>query len=921
MASRAHSLPAGRYEDVLTAHKEHTAWIGNIPDSCAKEKELRELFRGHGITVLRAVISDCPDEHAGEEDGGDADSDAEGDAEEQGTDWWALALFGSKEEATKARNTPIQAVTGYGGEDVTLHVEKARIEEHLRASLDSDAAWAAGSHEHDKVGCLATRKGSLLAAAWREMCTVRIEALSQDQADEQKLRGTFGVFGELLEVISHEPTDRHRVNAAQCYWAVLRYHHPESAGRTMTRDTNVGAICAAGLWHTDRWRKLNNHTEEKMAWGMLAYAEHERQLSLHAQKQARSRSRVRMLRARRYAKLVALGAVDEIHARENEEDDAVAYNDDRLGGVLASQHSDPDREMYQPNADDDVFAVLRRRRPTAEERDMQAAVGGARGQPMYLCKLTISGNYEWVSYHILSHTVVGMALVQEFEDRLHAVEQQEVEAEGEAEGAPETTPEVAAARQADAEVLQRTAEHQRRHAAEQEAALNAQLRTVGNGMLSYQANPSKQVRSPTRSQDRVCDVTDNMWEQLLDDHHETRRLDQEYMDEVFEAEVKPWMRDLNRKKDRQIGTRLVDRKWQQASNSGNRRYIAGMKRKQQKREALMANRIQAKRVFVADLCKTQRTWILQMGKSMGKRDLPSISNLDPHNLKKVLLEITAAMNGVATDSIGGRRMHLLAAAREANINVHTPHWKIILLFSRLPSHTEVADHIGSEEKIFASPMGLLTTCPLFITFTDGREPVTIASLSDELNTAAIPGKFPPPRPGRFSTPETPIGTLSSREPAVSFSKSESELSRPGSLPAVGRPSSMSPVAAADGKPRRQRLGGRKCTRRNGLTPHNLIERSRLLLLRRASASASASACACARARARAIGGPRCCLLSLSASAVACSMLLACRSLLVLRPECSATPCVLGGSGLFRVHFGTTSLTYCAPTCDLCPLCG
>jgi len=118
-------------------------------------------------------------------------------------------------------------------------------------------------------------------------------------------------------------------------------------------------------------------------------------------------------------------SMDEIHARENEEDDAVAYNDEALEKLLASQHIDPDHDMYQPNAEDEVFAVLRRRPPTSDERDMQDAVGGARGQPMYLCKLMNSGKYEWVSYHILTHTVVGMGLVDEFEGRLHAVEEQE----------------------------------------------------------------------------------------------------------------------------------------------------------------------------------------------------------------------------------------------------------------------------------------------------------------------------------------------------------------------------------------------------------------------------------------------------------------------------------------------------------------
>ena len=482
--SRTQSLPASRYDDVLSGHTAHTAWIGNIPDSCATEDELRELFRGHGITVLRAVISDCPDEHddGEDDDGSDAESDVDDGAtdsaasavEEQGTDWWALVLFGSKDNATKARNTPIQAATGYGGDEVTLRVEMVQLKGHLRASLDSDGAWAAGSREHDSV---ATRKGNLLAGAWREMCTVCIDTLSQHQADEQRLHEAFGVFGELLEVISHEPTDRHRIglhleNTAQCYWALLRFHHPESAGRAMTtdvqqsgndssHDVHMHIVRPAGLWHTERWRKLNNHRQQKTSWGKLAYSE-QSELSVRSQKLARSRSPSRMAPGNHYNSHQSRKAMslDEQHARENEEDDAVAYNDEALSKLLASQHSDPDHEMYQPNAAEEVFAVLRRRPPTSQERHMQDAVGGARGQPMYLCKFTNSWKYEWVSYHILSHSVVGMGLVHEFEDRLHAVEQQEVvtkandmaeaEAEREMEEAREMASEVAAeaARQA-----------------------------------------------------------------------------------------------------------------------------------------------------------------------------------------------------------------------------------------------------------------------------------------------------------------------------------------------------------------------------------------------------------------------------------------------------------------------------------------
>ena len=50
--------------------------------------------------------------------------------------------------------------------------------------------------------------------------------------------------------------------------------------------------------------------------------------------------------------------------------------------------------------------------------------------------------------------------------------------------------------------------------------------------------------------------------------------------------------------------------------------------------------------------RSWRAWLKGLGDSMHTRGLPAIGILDPPSLKKVLLEITAAMNGVATDSVG-----------------------------------------------------------------------------------------------------------------------------------------------------------------------------------------------------------------------------------------------------------------------------
>ena len=56
-------------------------------------------------------------------------------------------------------------------------------------------------------------------------------------------------------------------------------------------------------------------------------------------------------------------------------------------------------------------------------------MAGAEGQPMYLCKMMLTGKYEWVSYHMLSHSLVAMGLVHEFETRLTLLAQEAEEKE------------------------------------------------------------------------------------------------------------------------------------------------------------------------------------------------------------------------------------------------------------------------------------------------------------------------------------------------------------------------------------------------------------------------------------------------------------------------------------------------------------
>ena len=415
-SARAESLPAWRYQDVLSAHTGHTAFVGDIPEDRATAEGVIDLFRQHGVAALRAVVSDCPDDGVDKEERADTsdsdDSDDDGGTpghSESPSKWWALVLFESKDAAAKARCSRIVHDDGYG-EEVTLRVEMVKLKEHLHASLAQDAAWNAGSGDHDPVTC---RKSNLLASAWRELCTVRVDQLSKEQANEQRLQDAFSVCGELLEVSTHEPAKRlqigvHHENASRGYWALLRFHHPESAGRAMTsdvrqsgsdwhEDAHMHVMRPAGLWHSVRWRKLNNHRKQEDSWVHLAYGSKTKRPNVRIELQACSRSLFRMRAGSTHGVGANTGLTDDqLHQLESEQDEAVAYTDSALTNAL--QESD---QSQQP---DEIFAVLRRRAPNVDERAMQAAVAGAKGQPMYLCKFMHTGKYRWVSVSISAHS-------------------------------------------------------------------------------------------------------------------------------------------------------------------------------------------------------------------------------------------------------------------------------------------------------------------------------------------------------------------------------------------------------------------------------------------------------------------------------------------------------------------------------------
>jgi hypothetical protein len=290
-----------------------------------------------------------------------------------------------------------------------------------------------------------------------------------------------------------------------------------------------------------------------------------------------------------------------------------------------------------------------------------------------------------------------------------------------------------------------------------------QLSRRSSATRSGRHSPSRR----RRQQPRVCDAADARWSHELAVRHQDRELDAEQTESVFAEQVRPWLQDLEQKRAAQVGTRLVDVKWQKHVKQRNRQYIGSVRRKHREREELSKNRIEAKKVFVRDLRKSQRMWMLQLGNALRSRNLPDINIMTPPIMKNMLLEAEAAVRGKLTDSTGGRRMHIIDAMREAKIDVESLQWRTIMKFSGLPTVAELSDYFGDTDLLFAEG-GLLTNCQLQITFNDGRAPITIASLSDACNTELIPGKFPPPRSTR---PNSPDALTSS----VSCSQSEPEL--------------------------------------------------------------------------------------------------------------------------------------------------
>ena len=101
--------------------------------------------------------------------------------------------------------------------------------------------------------------------------------------------------------------------------------------------------------------------------------------------------------------------------------------------------------------------------------------------------------------------------------------------------------------------------------------------------LAVRRSPTRR-RSPRRrsgsgaSQSQLgrepCESAQAPWEDMLAERRSERREDEAASAACWEAEVKPWFRDLERKQSEQIGVRIADASWQEAHKQENRDYIA-----------------------------------------------------------------------------------------------------------------------------------------------------------------------------------------------------------------------------------------------------------------------------------------------------------------------------------------------------------
>jgi len=172
--------------------------------------------------------------------------------------------------------------------------------------------------------------------------------------------------------------------------------------------------------------------------------------------------------------------------------------------------------------------------------------------------------------------------------------------------------------------------------------------------------PRRERRAKRRARPASFD-----WGAQLAARHAERQDEARESQEVWDAEVKPWLRTEAEKIHAQPGVRLFDRKWQKLRSLESQEYSGSIRRLHQSRAQLTRDREAAKSLFARELHKSIQVSLGRLVEAMRARGF-LFNQMSTSKRTHLLRELSAALEGKLTDSVEGRRKKLLDAAKEVS---------------------------------------------------------------------------------------------------------------------------------------------------------------------------------------------------------------------------------------------------------------